>query len=83
VRASLIGLPEQYKQLAKDRRKWVELQLPKFQVSIEQELSQVLKSIGVAVPFAQESADFTRITAQDPSADPEYARLYVALELNA
>jgi serine protease inhibitor len=73
VRASLIGLKEQYTKLAKGRRKWVELQLPKFQVAIEQELSPVLKSIGITEPFAEESADFVGITAQNLSADPEYA----------
>lgn len=72
MRASLIGLKEQYTELAKGRRKWVELQLPKFQVSMEQDLSPVLESIGVTDPFAEESADFVGITAQNPSADPEY-----------
>ncbi|ELR22284.1 serpin (serine proteinase inhibitor) superfamily protein [Acanthamoeba castellanii str. Neff] len=77
VRASLIGLPEQYKALVSGRRQWVELQLPKFQVSVEQELSPVLKSIGVVEPFAQESADFTGIIAQDASADPERSLLHM------
>jgi len=77
VRASLIGLKEQYTELAKGRRKWVGLQLPKFQVSMEQDLSPVLKSIGVTDPFAEDSADFVGITAQNPSADPEYAHFNV------
>jgi serine protease inhibitor len=73
VRASLIGLKEHYTELAKGRRQWVELLLPKFQVSTEQDLSPVLKSIGGTEPFAEETADFVGITAQNLSADPEYA----------
>ena len=83
MRASLIGLKEQYTELAKGRRKWVGLQLPKFQVSMEQDLSPVLKSIGVTDPFAEESADFVGITAQNASADPEYAHFNTTAQRNS